>query len=391
MAYCRFCGAALPEGARFCYLCGEKVDDAPRCPACGAALPEGSRFCTVCGAPLTGAAPAQPAAPARQGAHPGRPPEIPLGGGRTIRIPAPEIVPEPERGPVPAPDSAPIAGVRVSAVVNSRAFSGSVQRFFGDDGSFYTFHGPGMYGFLEPFSMNYNDGQGPIEKSGGSWYYHSAPTAEGTEVPALAGAQILTSAPEGMYVYIAPTIHFVSPDGAVRPFMDAAETLTDMVCYKNWLFVTYLGPFEEMPLESGGTMCCDRSYVVVYDRADGGVAAILERCAGVYYIDQEIIILCDLRDNGEISRNVYKRPVHGWTEQGFRTLANYVGRIRGSIPFSRLLFESCGGRGHWKTPSECTANLRCCDWKQKRLGYQKKGALLWRAFDGAPLSSGDGL
>ena len=44
MAYCRFCGAALPEGARFCYLCGEKVDDAPRCPACGAALPEGSRF-----------------------------------------------------------------------------------------------------------------------------------------------------------------------------------------------------------------------------------------------------------------------------------------------------------------------------------------------------------
>ena len=104
------------------------------------------------------------------------------------------------------------------------------------------------------------------------------------EVPALQGAQILSSAPEGMYVYTAPTIYFISPDGAMRPFMDAAETLTDMVCYQNWLFVTYLGPFEENPRENGGTLCCDRSYVIVYDRASGDVAALLERCAGVYYL-----------------------------------------------------------------------------------------------------------
>ena len=60
-------------------------------------------------------------------------------------------------------------------------------------------------------------------------------------------------------------------------------------------------------------------------------------------------------------------------------------------PFSRLLFDACGADNHWKNAAECTADLRCCDWKRKRLGYQKKGALIWRAFSGAPLSGGDPL
>ena len=380
MAYCRFCGAALPEEARFCHLCGKEVDNTPHCPSCGAALPEGSRFCSFCGTAL-------PGMPIRTGNHAGRPPEIRMGAGRTIKIPAPEPMPQPMQMPVPAPSSAPIAGISVPAIVNAHAFSGAVQRFYGENGAHYTFQGTGMYGFLEPFSMNYTDGQGPITKNGGKWFYHASATAPGEEISALDGTQILTAAPEGMYVYIAPMIYFVSPDGAMRPFMEAAETLTDMVCYQNWLFVTYLGPFEEIDQEKGGTLYCDRSYVVAYDRASCDAAAIFERCAGVYYIDREIIILCDLLDSGEISRNVYKLPVHGWTEAGFRTLANYVGRIRGSMPFSRLLFDRCGGKGNWKSPSECTANLRCCDWEKKLLGFQKNDAVLWRDFHGTPAQS----
>ena len=403
MAYCRYCGTALPEGARFCHICGKEVSTAPCCPSCGATLPEGSRFCSFCGTALSAPAAAAPtvsapvAAPAQQRStshrpHQGRPPEISFGGERrTIRIPAPEkAAPAPQR-PVPPPPGEPLSGISVPPVINRHSFTGSVQRFFGDNGSFYSFRGTGMYGFLEPFSMNYTDGQGPLVKCGGQWFYHASPTAQEQEIPALEGAQIITSTPEGMYVYIAPTIYFISPDGAMRPFMEAAETLTDMVCYQSWLFVTYLGPFEEAEQPKGGTLYRDRSYVIAYDRISGDAAAILERCAGVYYMDENIVILCDLTDSGEISRNVYRTPVRGWSEDGLRTLANYVGRIRGSTPFSKLILDSCGGRGSWKNAAECTAMLRCCDWHKKLLAYQLKGAVLWRDFSGRPAENGTPL
>lgn len=402
MAYCSDCGAMLTEGARFCHICGKEVNRTPYCPQCSAALPEGSRFCSFCGTSLNHAAAPAPAVPVPRPApaptpapvpmqprahHQGRPPTIPMpaptpAAPRTIRIPAPEVKPQPPRTPVPPPQTAPLEGVVVPAVVNTHPFTGSVQRFFGTGGSFYSFQGSGMYGYLEPFSMNYTAGQGPMTKGGGNWFFHANSAAEGIEVPALSGAQILSSAPEGMYVYLNPTIYFVAPDGTMRPFIEAAETLTDMVCFESWLFVTYLGPFEEGEATGGSVQCCDRSYVVAYDRASGDAAAIFERCAGIFYIDQRIVILCDLLDNGEISRNVYKTPVHGWTEDGFRTLANYVGRIRGSLPFSRLILDNCGGRGNWKTPTECTANLRCCDWRSKCLAFQQKGSTIWRDFSG---------
>ena len=388
MAYCRFCGASLPNDARFCHICGKEVAQAPPCPNCGATLPDGSNFCSFCGTALS-AAPAPQQAPPRPQAAPrqGRPPEMPLGGGRTIRIPAPERTAVQLPTEIPLPAAAPVPGVSVPAVTNPHTFTGSVQRFFGPNGSYYSFQGPGMYGYLEPFSMNYTDGQGPLVKCGGRWYYHADSAAESTEIPALEGAQIITSTPDGMYVYLAPTIYFVSPDGAMRPFMEAAETLTDMVCYQSWLFVTYLGPFEEQEQNQGGTLYRDRSYVIAYDRVTGGPAAILERCAGVYYMDENIIILCDLLDSGEISRNVYRTPVRGWSEAGLRTLANYVGRIRGSTPFSKVILDSCGGRGSWKNAGECTANLRCCDWHKKRLGYQQKSAVVWRDFSGRTAAS----
>ena len=112
MLYCRFCGASLPDEARFCHLCGKEVDRTPRCRQCGAALPEGSRFCSFCGAPLQGtaaptpaqhmpmqsapaqAAPVQSTPPRQSVHHQGRPPEIRMGSGRTITIPAPATAPK---------------------------------------------------------------------------------------------------------------------------------------------------------------------------------------------------------------------------------------------------------------------------------------------------------
>lgn len=51
---CPKCGATLPAGAKFCFLCGEKIEAAPEkviCPSCGKETPKG-KFCIECGAPL---------------------------------------------------------------------------------------------------------------------------------------------------------------------------------------------------------------------------------------------------------------------------------------------------------------------------------------------------
>lgn len=50
---CPSCGAALPEGAKFCPGCGKPAARQRTCPVCGAApAVEGARFCAECGAPL---------------------------------------------------------------------------------------------------------------------------------------------------------------------------------------------------------------------------------------------------------------------------------------------------------------------------------------------------
>lgn len=50
---CRKCGNELPDGAKFCLECGQKVEDPKSqkmitCPECGASVPEG-KFCLECG------------------------------------------------------------------------------------------------------------------------------------------------------------------------------------------------------------------------------------------------------------------------------------------------------------------------------------------------------
>jgi len=51
---CSNCGAELPENAKFCLECGEKIvaQSGIRCPKCGEMTPPG-KFCLHCGAPIT--------------------------------------------------------------------------------------------------------------------------------------------------------------------------------------------------------------------------------------------------------------------------------------------------------------------------------------------------
>ena len=50
MAKCRACGVELRQGARFCDMCGEKVNKI--CPSCGEILRDKAKFCDLCGAKL---------------------------------------------------------------------------------------------------------------------------------------------------------------------------------------------------------------------------------------------------------------------------------------------------------------------------------------------------
>ena len=56
MQTCPACGAANPDGARFCVACGASL--VPGCRQCGAELPEGARFCPACGTPVETVEPA---------------------------------------------------------------------------------------------------------------------------------------------------------------------------------------------------------------------------------------------------------------------------------------------------------------------------------------------
>src|SRR5215472_10758261 len=59
---CLSCGAANPDGKKFCGKCGTPLP--VRCVACGAENPPGNKFCADCGAALTIRAPSAPAEPA---------------------------------------------------------------------------------------------------------------------------------------------------------------------------------------------------------------------------------------------------------------------------------------------------------------------------------------
>ena len=50
MAICNACGVELRPGARFCDMCGTKVNKI--CPSCGEVLRDIAKFCDLCGEKL---------------------------------------------------------------------------------------------------------------------------------------------------------------------------------------------------------------------------------------------------------------------------------------------------------------------------------------------------
>ena len=64
---CRYCGAEIPPGGRFCPKCGKAAKPSRVCAKCGAELEEGVKFCTECGNPV-GTASAGTAAPVKPAA-----------------------------------------------------------------------------------------------------------------------------------------------------------------------------------------------------------------------------------------------------------------------------------------------------------------------------------
>jgi membrane protease subunit (stomatin/prohibitin family) len=52
---CVKCGAAVPQGSKFCPSCG--ASQQATCPSCGASVPQGAKFCPACGKPMQAACP----------------------------------------------------------------------------------------------------------------------------------------------------------------------------------------------------------------------------------------------------------------------------------------------------------------------------------------------
>ena len=50
MAKCKACGVELRPGARFCDMCGTKVERI--CPHCGGVLRDQAKYCDLCGIKL---------------------------------------------------------------------------------------------------------------------------------------------------------------------------------------------------------------------------------------------------------------------------------------------------------------------------------------------------
>lgn len=50
MAKCKACGVELRPGARFCDMCGTKVERI--CPRCGGVLRDQAKYCDLCGIKL---------------------------------------------------------------------------------------------------------------------------------------------------------------------------------------------------------------------------------------------------------------------------------------------------------------------------------------------------
>ena len=51
---CSNCNAEISDSAKFCPICGTKVEATNKCPNCGEPIKEGTKFCHVCGTKIAG-------------------------------------------------------------------------------------------------------------------------------------------------------------------------------------------------------------------------------------------------------------------------------------------------------------------------------------------------
>ncbi len=123
---CKNCNAEIPADAKFCAVCGSKVE-APAgnvCSGCGSELADGVKFCAVCGTPVAAAPVAQPVAPAPVVAEPvmAAPVAAPVQPVSAVPTPANDVVAVPVQPvsavPTPANDvfAAPVAPVSAQPV-----------------------------------------------------------------------------------------------------------------------------------------------------------------------------------------------------------------------------------------------------------------------------------
>ena len=148
---CTKCNAPIPEGSKFCTVCGQKVEipaapaapAAKFCPNCGKQLAEGARFCASCGAateapaaPVAAPAPVAEPAPAPQPAPVAEPVPAPQPAPQPVYQPAPQPVYQPVyQAPVAtaAPKKKSKVGLIIAVVVIALALVGGVVAGFATD------------------------------------------------------------------------------------------------------------------------------------------------------------------------------------------------------------------------------------------------------------------
>ncbi len=220
MAYCRFAARFWPRGALLSSL-RQGNSHCPPLPAVRRAPARREPFLQRLRLAVAGAAPAASGTPA---APPGSAARNSLGRGRTILSPHLKWHRLLHRLQCHRRTAPPRRGYACLLCRIREISPAPCSAFFGADGSCYIPRRRNVR--LSGTVFHELHRRAGTHRQKRRNVVLSRPADRASRCRPCGSAQILTSAPEGRACIIAPTIYFVSPDGAMRPFMDAAETLT---------------------------------------------------------------------------------------------------------------------------------------------------------------------